>query len=189
MNLPYFSRSQTGTILLLGAALFFLYAWRANFWLTPSPSDAPPQNLFFVEVAGAVSKPGVYAFSSPPTLPAVLDRAGGPALAAAAHQILASGSRVEIDKDGRCRVGRMAGARLLTLGLAVDLNTASEEDLEALPGIGPALAGRIVAYRRAHGPFRRMEDLLQVSGIGPQNLEKIKPYLSLNGLKEPPAGR
>ena len=49
----------------------------------------------------------------------------------------------------------------------VDINTASAEQLAQLPGIGPTLAGRIVAYRESHGAFRKLSELLQVTGIGP----------------------
>ncbi|MDP2044777.1 MAG: helix-hairpin-helix domain-containing protein, partial [Deltaproteobacteria bacterium] len=53
------------------------------------------------------------------------------------------------------------------------------EDLDAIPGIGPALAQRIIDYRQARGLFKKIEDLMEVSGIGPQNLQKLKPYLGL----------
>jgi competence protein ComEA len=56
----------------------------------------------------------------------------------------------------------------------LDLNTADAEALQALPGIGPALAGRIVADREAQGPFRTAEDLLRVPGIGPKRWERIR---------------
>ncbi len=81
--------------------------------------------------------------------------------------------------DGGYRVTAMPGAQLLTLGLTIDLNRATAQDLDAIPGIGPALAKRIVDYRNAHGPFKKIEDLIEVSGIGPQNLQKLKPYLGL----------
>lgn len=56
----------------------------------------------------------------------------------------------------------------------LNLNTADTETLQALPGIGPALAGRIVAYRLEHGPFQTVQDLLQVPGIGPKRWERIR---------------
>ncbi len=61
----------------------------------------------------------------------------------------------------------------------VDVNRATEAELDALPGIGPALARRIVEYRRTHGPFRRVEDLLEVPGIGPAKLQALRPLIVL----------
>ncbi|MFY9270380.1 MAG: helix-hairpin-helix domain-containing protein [Candidatus Manganitrophaceae bacterium] len=60
----------------------------------------------------------------------------------------------------------------------IDITTASLGEIEALPGIGPVLAARIIESREQRGSFRRAEDLLQVKGIGPKKLEKIKPYLT-----------
>lgn len=59
------------------------------------------------------------------------------------------------------------------------LNSATVEQLDGLPGIGPALAERIVAYRTEHGAFARIEQLNEVKGIGEKTLEKLRPYLSL----------
>ena len=176
-KLPCFSRAQLGVILLLGAALFSLWAWRSNFGRPPSPPPARPINPVFVEVTGAAAYPGVYEFPAPPTLPQVWRKARGPEPAPEADLKLASGSRVDLAADGRYTIGRMNGPRLMTLGLAIDLNLASKEDLEALPGIGPVLAGRIVDYRQRRGPFKNIDDLENVSGIGPKKLALIKPYL------------
>ena len=59
----------------------------------------------------------------------------------------------------------------------LDVNMASAADLEALPGIGPVLAGRIVEYRQMHGRFQQVEDLLEVKGIGPRLLERLRPLV------------
>lgn len=64
-------------------------------------------------------------------------------------------------------------------GAPVDVNTASATDLEALPGIGPVLAARIVAHREAHGRFERLEDLLEVEGIGPKLLARLRPVVQV----------
>lgn len=61
----------------------------------------------------------------------------------------------------------------------INLNTASTSDLERLPGIGPALAERIVADRQRNGPFRRIEDLDRVPGIGPTLLARLRPLVSI----------
>jgi competence protein ComEA len=62
----------------------------------------------------------------------------------------------------------------------ININQATEEQLVALPGIGPVKAKAIVEYRKSHGPFHHPEDLLQVKGIGAKTLEKIKPQIILN---------
>ena len=63
----------------------------------------------------------------------------------------------------------------------VDVNTADAEALDTVPGIGPALAGRIIAYRESYGPFRRIEDLQDVRGIGARSLERMAPYVTTGG--------
>lgn len=60
---------------------------------------------------------------------------------------------------------------------AVDVNRASAAELEALPGIGPALAGRVVAEREAHGPFRSPRELERVPGIGPKLRARLEPHV------------
>ena len=73
---------------------------------------------------------------------------------------------------------------LLVPGLAlaaVNLNTAAMEELVALPGIGPAKAQAIIDHRKAHGPFKSVEELKDVKGIGAKRFEKIKPDLAVTG--------
>lgn len=61
----------------------------------------------------------------------------------------------------------------------MDLNRATAEELALLPRIGPALAQRIVDFRRKHGPFQSLEDLDQIEGIGPRTLDMLRPHLAL----------
>lgn len=63
----------------------------------------------------------------------------------------------------------------------VDLNRANAEALQTLPGVGPALSGRIVELRDDRGGFRRIEELLDVRGIGPATLDRIRPLVTLGG--------
>jgi competence protein ComEA len=62
----------------------------------------------------------------------------------------------------------------------IDLNTASAGEFDLLPGIGPALAQRIIEYRTAHGGFKAVDELRQVSGIGPKKLEAIKDRVTVS---------
>ncbi|MGO9641055.1 MAG: ComEA family DNA-binding protein [Candidatus Acidiferrales bacterium] len=61
----------------------------------------------------------------------------------------------------------------------IDLNTATAEQLEQLPGIGPKIAEAIVAFREKSGPFRRVEDLLAIRGISKRKLNAIRPYVKV----------
>jgi competence protein ComEA len=60
--------------------------------------------------------------------------------------------------------------------LLVNINTADVEELDELPGVGPATAEEIIQYRRGNGPFRSLDELEEVKGIGPKTLQKIKPF-------------
>lgn len=64
-------------------------------------------------------------------------------------------------------------------GMKIPINRATAKQLEALPGIGPKLASRIIEYRRKHGSFSSIDDLLKVRGVGPKKLEQIRPYIKL----------
>ncbi len=71
---------------------------------------------------------------------------------------------------------------------SIELNAASEDQLEELPGIGPARAGAIVEFRKKSGPFHSVNDLLVVHGISRKELEKIRPYIYVKG-PAAPAGK
>jgi comEA protein len=61
----------------------------------------------------------------------------------------------------------------------VNINTATAEELDGLPGIGPRMARRIIAYRQKNGPFKKLEDLMGVQGIGEKNFLKLKPLITI----------
>jgi competence protein ComEA len=79
-------------------------------------------------------------------------------------------------RAGRHRSSR-AGAQKLQPGQTLDINTASETQLQQIPGIGPGLARRIVDYRAANGPFQTADDLQNVSGVGPSKFAKMEPFI------------
>ena len=70
-----------------------------------------------------------------------------------------------------------AALRALRDGSPIDLDRAQAADLELLPGIGPQLAARIVEHRERHGPFRSLDALMEVRGIGPRTIERLRPVL------------
>jgi competence protein ComEA len=71
-------------------------------------------------------------------------------------------------------LGLMAGSVLA----AVDINTATQSQLESLKGIGPAKAQAIIEYRKANGGFKKVDELAKVPGIGPKTVEALRPELS-----------
>ncbi len=151
--------------------------------------QATKPGVIHVEVGGTLGRQGVHEIPAGTTVGELADTIGGPGTAARLDPVWrdivpTDGSRVDLweDREGILRVafnvmrGRTAGVMLLRM----DINQASAEDLESLPGIGPSLARAIVAYREQHGPFERIEDLLEVKGIGPATLKRIR-YLVLVG--------
>jgi competence protein ComEA len=80
---------------------------------------------------------------------------------------------------GRGKAGRASQGHAGDSGALIDVNKASAEQLEALPGIGASMASRIVEYRQKHGPFKRLDDLMGVRGIGEKNFLKLKPLITI----------
>ncbi len=95
------------------------------------------------------------------------------------HGRVGNRSRADDSGGGRSRPsppGAQAGETTPT----VNVNTATAAELERLPGIGPVLARRMVEHREARGLFRRLDDLLEVKGIGPKLLRRLQPWLRLD---------
>lgn len=143
---------------------------------------APALTPIVVHVAGAVAVPGVYELADGARVHDAVLAAGGIIPEADTDQLnlaalLADGEKVYVPREGEY-VQESAAAAPQRVPI-VSLNRASARELEALPGIGPVLAARVVAYRTAHGPFRTVDDLIHVSGIGPKLLEQLRPHLRL----------
>jgi competence protein ComEA len=143
-----------------------------------APSTAPAG---MVHVAGEVRRPGVYPVAAGARVIEAIRRAGGPTrranmsglnLAAA----LQDGQQVVVPARVAPGAASTAPAPGQTTG-PLSLSSASAEDLERLDGIGPTLAGRIVEWRTAHGGFASVEQLLEVSGIGPTRLDNLRPHV------------
>ena len=102
---------------------------------------------------------------------------GGAAAFAAALLLLAA--PVGADAAGQAASGTEAPQTRL-IGV-VNINTATPEQLELLPGVGPARARRIIEFRKTHGSFRKVEELVQVSGIGEKALVRMRPHCRTSG--------
>lgn len=123
----------------------------------------PPELSGEIYIGGAVANPGIYTLKENDTLQTLLSDAGIEPDADLSH------IELYIPREGEDQSPQK-----------IDINRAELWLLEALPGIGEVLAQRIVDYRSENGPFKRIEDLLQVSGIGPATFEQIKDYITVS---------
>lgn len=146
-------------------------------------SSAPTAGSVVVHVAGAVRLPGLVELPAGERVDDAVRAAGGAlsdadldALNLAA--VLADGQRVYVPRVGEVVTGAVA-PDASGPALRINLNTASAEDFDTLPGVGPSLARAVVAYRSVHGPFRRVEDLLSVPGIGRSKLAQFQPLVTV----------
>lgn len=161
--------------------------------------DAP---MIAVHVVGAVAHPGIYVLREGQRVADAIAAAGGATKQARLDLTnlaarLQDGQKVYIPSaedaeknphanpwsdtqwggDGE---GTSTGGTIGRNLSKVNINVARLEDLDALPGIGPALAKRIIDYRQKHGPFKRLEDLQQVPGIGPAKFQELREFVILH---------
>lgn len=165
--------------------------------LQPAPTQAP----IAVHVVGAVPRPGLYELAEGARVQDAIDAAGGLLAEAGADKLnlaalLEDGQQLVIPyQDGREVPTAASGVELPSTGPdtsagatqepvgntnpeLLNLNTATLEELEALPGIGPTLAQRIIDYRDQNG-FYVIEDLMNVSGIGQSTFDEIKDLITV----------
>jgi competence protein ComEA len=150
--------------------------------LGTSPTGAPHARVV-VDVVGAVRRPGLYRLEQGSRIADAVARAGGATPKAQLAQVnlaapLADGEQVFIPKHGApgtalpSASGSAAGAGTGTA--PVQLSTATLEQLDSLPGVGPATAQKILDYRAKHGAFSSVEELDAVPGIGPKRLDQLR---------------
>ena len=154
----------------------------ATFWasrgrsiqLSPAPTSAP----VVVHVSGAVQNLGLYEVSLGSRSQDAIDAAGGVLEDADTDRI--NLARVVVDGQ-QVRIPFQGENSGEVLSFPLNINLASVEQLSQLPSIGPVTAQAIVNYRDANGPFRRLEDIQNVSGIGPNTFQNIEEFISLDG--------
>ncbi|MEA2452091.1 MAG: competence protein ComEA [Actinomycetota bacterium] len=151
---------------------------------TPSPGPSTTGQLVVVHVAGAVRHPGIIELPAGSRVADAIELAGG-ALPKANLDLLNLAAVVVDGTQILVPIGTgpgLAGASPVpasTDSSVINLNTADQTLLETVPGLGPVKAGAILAYRTEIGSFTSIDQLLEVSGIGPATLESIKPFVSL----------
>jgi len=162
---------------------------------TPSPTLVPTPAPLRVYVSGAVRQPDVYVLPPGSIVKDALQAAGGPAAAADLNRVnlalaLYDQQQIYIPRqDEATPAAPLPGSapppvtvsdnETANLSGPINLNTATIEQLDALPGIGPAIAQRIVDYRQANGPFATPEDIMNVKGIGQATFEKLQNQITV----------
>ncbi|AVI41691.1 MULTISPECIES: helix-hairpin-helix domain-containing protein [Bacillus] len=142
----------------------------------------------FVEVKGAVKKPGVYTFQSDARVEEAIRRAGGFTSKADTIEInqaakLEDSMMIYVRKQGEAeRQTQTAGADAPSgneKSQSVNVNQADAAELQTINGIGPAKAEAIITYREEHGEFQQIEDLRNISGFGEKTIERLKNELTV----------
>lgn len=185
MDLYWHRIKQQPVLLGVAAALLLLLAIVSTYYWR-SQAEAVEQQLpqaVSVEVAaprvvahaaGAVVKPGLYELPAYSRVADLIAAAGGPSSEADLNQLnlaapLADGTRVYVPVEGEAPLALEPGIDLGPL----NLNTATQIQLETLIGVGPSTAAAIIEWREQFGPFASVEDLLEVPGIGPAKLARL----------------
>ena len=161
----------------------------------PDPPGSPPSAATVtVHAAGAVVSPGIYTVPPSARVADVITAAGGSLPEADLDRVnlaerVADGERVYVPRRGEpdpagggasgtgaslAGTGAASGGTGPTAAAPLDLNTATADQLDTLPGVGPATAQAIITYRTRHGRFRSVTELLEVPGIGPAKLEAVR---------------
>ena len=154
---------------------------------TPAEGSASGEDLgneVTVHAAGAVTTPGVYRLPAGSRVADLLAAAGGASSDADLDQLnlaapLADGERILVPRRGEIVSAAPPTGSAGQSSTKVDLNTATAEELDKLPGIGPATAEAIIRHRETRGRFRSVTELLEVRGIGEAKLEQLRPLVKV----------
>jgi competence protein ComEA len=176
---------------ILGVGLLLLATGKPRgepIHLSPPPTLAP--NI--VHVTGAVNQPGVYPLTSGSRVGDAIEAAGGLAGDADTSiinlaMVVEDGMQIWVptqlseNRNGDDPALETSESTPGQSASQININSASQIELESLTGIGPVLAKAIIQYRLEHGPFTKIEEIQNVSGIGPVTFEKIRPFITVTG--------
>jgi competence protein ComEA len=153
--------------------------------LVPAPTaSASPTTVILVDVAGWVRRPGVYEFAEGARVIDAIDAAGGARPGAVLSSLnlaapLVDGTQVLVPKESQSAPTTETGTGTSGATGLVNVNSATNAELETLPGIGEVIAQAIVDHRTENGPFTSVEQLVDVSGIGDATLENIRELVTV----------
>lgn len=150
----------------------------------PSSASPSPDVVLLVDVAGWVRHPGVYEFTEGARVIDAIDAAGGARTGALLEALnlaapLADGTQILVPREGQEGVALPPVTGGAVAGGLINVNTATNTELEELPGVGEVIAQAIVDYRTENGPFTSVDQLLDVSGIGDATLENIRDLVTV----------
>jgi competence protein ComEA len=149
-------------------------------------SSAPPsaQPDLVVHVVGEVRRPGLVRLPPGSRVADAIEAAGGLRKGGSSGglnlaRLLVDGEQVDVAHDAATAPPVASGSRGGATAGPVNLNTATVDDLDTLPGVGPVMAGRIVDWRTQHGRFASVDQLREVSGIGDRTFERLAPLVTV----------
>jgi competence protein ComEA len=147
-----------------------------------APARSTAAATIFVNVVGAVRRPGLYRLREGSRVANAVSRAGGVTPHAQLELVnlaarISDGEQIVVPRRGAGVVAASGGGGAVASG-PVHLNSATLEQLDALPGVGPVTAQKILDYRQAHGAFGSVDELDAVPGIGPARLEQLRELVA-----------
>ena len=171
-------------------SLILLLGWGINSLLSAQKDlgSIEGENRIYILITGLVKNSGVYVFDREPSLMELIARADCQkaklidAKLCNTYLFVAQGTNVQISSEsGYITVATrpMPAEYKITLKIPISINTACFEELDAIPGIGPTLAKKIINYISTYGPFKTIEEIKNVPGIGKPRYLKIKPYIGI----------
>ena len=179
----HFSRNQKIALSIIASvvlALSVLIVLRGNTQINTAPEIIPvtiAEPEIFVDVTGAVNKPGVYTLTGRSRVIDAIKAAGDSAPGADLStinlaRVLNDGEQIYVDSTVVNSSGQRVSKKVSSG--PININRATLRQLDALDGIGPVIAGRIIEYRKKNGSFLTIDDLQKVSGIGAAKFAQIK---------------